>query len=313
MYSNHFHYFLTLVQTLSYSEAAKRLFITQSALSQNIIALEKRYKVRLFDRTSSKICLTPEGELFYDMVLRIRESEKNFIRKVNEIQESENGHLSVAMTGLRCNHILPTLIPKFKLRYPHIDLDVIQEKNEDLEALVLSGKADMAVITRQAEHPSLTYIPIFETEIILCTPSEHHIAARAEGTFDWRNRPPIDLYDIKDEPFIMIKGYPYFNKQVEQIFESNGIAPKILMWLPDFHAVHQISRNGLAFALVHDGSAIQSFALGQRGIYFRLNKGPVKCTMKLCYKSTAYYSKIMDNFTHIFKEVIITLYKTKID
>ena len=313
MYSNQFQYFLTLVQTLSYSVAAKQLCITQSALSQNIIALEKRYKIRIFDRGSAQMCLTTEGKLFYDMVLKIREDERNFTKKINEMQKSDSGSLSVAMTGLRCNHLLPALIPKFKQNYPYIDIDIIQEKNEDLEALVLNGKADMAVITRQAEHSLLTYLPIIDTEIILCTPFSHPFAAKAGSILDWRKRPPIDLYELKDEPFIMIKGYPYFNKQVEQIFESYCFSPKILMRLPDFHAAHQISRNGLGIALVHDGSAVQSFATGQQGIYFRLDKGPAKCTMKLCYRSTAFYSKIMDNFVKNFKEVVANFYNTKID
>lgn len=308
MYSDQFDCFFKVLETGSITEAARQMFISQSALSQRIMSIERRIGAKIFDRGTTPITLTYEGELFYRMVLSIAEAEGNFTHSLNDMQEGRLGKLKVAMTTMRSQQMLHLLVPRFKERFPAADFVLLHEHDSDLVDLVLSGKADLAFISRRAIHPALTYVPLADSEILLSVPPQHPLAKEANGVFDWRVRPPINLAHVKDESFILIDGYPHFVSQVNQIFDEYRFSPNVYLRLSDFYTAHQLSINGAGFSLVYDSSALQMYP---KGVYFRLDRGMVKSELKLCYKTTRYPSRIMLGFIEISEQTCADLYQSE--
>jgi len=297
---NDFDCFFKVMEVGSFTEAAQQLFMTQSALSQRIIALEKKLGAKLFDRNSSPIRLTYEGELYQKMAIQVIEAEKTLMHSLADIKDAKLGKISVAMTMMRSQQMLHFLVPRFKAQFPQVEFHLLHEHDNDLVDLVLSGKADVAFISRNTIHPELEYVPLAKSEIILCVPPRHPIAKEAQDIFNWNKRPAIDLRRVHHESFIMLDGYPHFSKQINRIFDDYQFAPNVYLKLADFYTAHQLSLSGGGFTLVYDSSAVQHYP---KGTYFRLDKGPYYNELKLCYKKTHYLSKIMREFIALSKEV----------
>lgn len=302
-----FDYFFKILEAGTISEAARQLYISQSALSQYLITLENQLGARLFNRNTTPISLTYEGELYYQTAIKILQMEKDLQRSLDDVKNASLGRITVAMTTMRSQQLLHLLIPRFKERYPAVDISIIHDRNEDLVDLVVNGKADIAFISRSQRRDDLAYIPLAESEILLSAPPQHPIAQQTAGIYDWKDRPPLDLTLVKEEPFIMVKHYPHFSDRIDQILSAYSFQPRVYLYLEDFHTIHQLSVCGVGFAFVHDSSALQN-APQKIGTYFRIDRGPVKYQLNLCYRKNAYLSKLMQGFIETALETCRTLY-----
>lgn len=307
MKGERFDYFFKVLEAGSISEAARQLYISQSALSQYILTLEHQLGAKLFYRNTNPISLTYEGELYYQTAIKIIQAEKDLRRSLEDVTNAHLGRITVAMATMRSQQLLHLLIPRFKEQYPKVDISIIHDRSEDLVDLVVNGKADIAFVSRSQRREDLVYVPLAESEILLSAPPQHPISQQIGDVYDWNSRPPLNLTLVKDEPFIMVKHYPHFSVRIEQILAAYAFQPKVYLYLEDFHTIHQLSVHGGGFAFVHDSSALQN-APSKIGSYFRIDRGPVKYQLNLCYRKNAYLSKLMQGFIQIAQETCKTLY-----
>ena len=306
MYNYKPEYFNKILETGSITEAARQLYISQSALSQYVISLEKHLGTKLFDRNTTPISLTYEGRLFQKMLQEIMEAETNLTHSLEDIRNARSGEIRIGISVLRAQLMLHLILPAFKTYSPDVNVILLDEHNDDLVDLVLDGKVDLAFISRRGASSQLNCISLTHSEILLSAPPNHPICAAVETEYDWRKRPPIDLFQLKDEPFIMMKGYPHFTQQIDQIFDEYQFDPRIYLCVSDFYTAHQLSLHGAGFTFIHDIMALQG---DRRGAYFRLDRGPVNSELKLCYKKGHYLTKVMQAFIDITQRTCDMLYQ----
>ena len=306
MYNYKPEYFNKILETGSITEAARQLYISQSALSQYVISLEKHLGTKLFDRSTTPISLTYEGRLFLKMLQEIIEAEANLKHSLEDIRNACSGEIRIGISVLRAQLMLHLLLPTFKANYPDVSVILLDEHNGDLVNLVLEGKVDIAFISRRTISPQLNCISLTSSEILLSAPPNHPICAAIQGEYDWRNRTPIDLYQLRNEPFIMMKDYPHFTQQINQIFDEYQFDPKVYLRVSDFYTAHQLSLHGAGFTFIHDILALQG---NRHGAYFLLDRGPVSSELKLCYKKGHYLTRAMQTFIDITQHTCEALYQ----
>ena len=123
--------FYHVAVTLSFSEASKQLFISQSAVSQSIKVLEKKLKQPLFIRSTKKVQLTPEGEI----LLKHIEPAMNLIQKgENQLLEAHTlngGQLRIGASDTICRYYLVPYLKQFHKEYPNIHIKVINHTSID--------------------------------------------------------------------------------------------------------------------------------------------------------------------------------------
>ncbi len=137
--------FYHVATTLSFSEASKQLFISQSAVSQSIKVLEKKLNQTLFVRSTKKVQLTPEG----DILLKHIEPAINLIQKgENQLLEANTlngGQLRIGASDTICRYYLVPYLNKFHKTYPNVHIKVTNQTSIECAHLLESGQVDFII------------------------------------------------------------------------------------------------------------------------------------------------------------------------
>ncbi len=138
--------FYYVASSLSFSEASKRLFISQSAVSQSIKVLEKKLKRKLFIRSTKKVQLTPEGEI----LLKHIEPAMNLIRRgemqLLEADSLNGGQLRIGASDTICRYYLVPYLNQFHKEFPNVHIKVINQTSIKCVELLQNGQADFIVV-----------------------------------------------------------------------------------------------------------------------------------------------------------------------
>jgi len=137
--------FYHVANTLSFSEASKQLFISQSAVSQSIKVLEKKLNQTLFIRSTKRVQLTPEGEI----LLKHIEPAMNLIRQgENQLLEAHTlngGQLRIGASDTICRYYLIPYLKEFHRRYPNVHIKVTNRTSIACAKLLESGQVDFSI------------------------------------------------------------------------------------------------------------------------------------------------------------------------
>src|SRR4051812_25660351 len=174
--------FCDLVDLKSFSLAAERNFITQSAVSQQIRSLEEKFKRRLLERIRGRreVKLTPAGEVFY------RES-KHVLDAYGQLQESLRGVVgkiggtvrvaTVYSVGL---HELPAKGREFMTKFPAAKIDLEYLRSTRVVREVLNGGVELGILALPEPKRGLTITPMPDNRLVLIAPPDHKFATRAK-------------------------------------------------------------------------------------------------------------------------------------
>ena len=138
-------YFITVVDLHSFTEAAEQCFISQSAISQQIKALEKELGVRLFERSKRQFSLTAAGEYFYRHGKVLLDEIEDF--KEETIRRGEDQELNLTIgypKNFSTNELLETIV-EFKRIYPEVNISVVSGTHEELFELLVDHRIDMKI------------------------------------------------------------------------------------------------------------------------------------------------------------------------
>ena len=137
--------FYHVAATLSFSEASKQLFISQSAVSQSVKVLEKKLNQTLFIRSTKKVQLTPEGEI----LLKHIEPAINLIQKgENQLLEANTlngGQLRIGASDTICRYFLVPYLNKFHKAYPNVHIKVTNQTSIECAHLLANGQVDFII------------------------------------------------------------------------------------------------------------------------------------------------------------------------
>ena len=173
--NNHLQYFYALVQYGSFTEAAEEMYISQSALSQHIKALEEELNVKLIERSGRKLELTPAGEYFYHHSQMVVTDYERIISETQRISDKGKENLSIgylrSCDGLEVHHT----VFEFRKRHPDLIINTFETTSNRLLELLKLGKTDIALCegkdidpNKYIRYPIVT-VP-FLIEISSCDP-----------------------------------------------------------------------------------------------------------------------------------------------
>lgn len=178
MYIETFKVFCDLAETGSFSKAAALNEITQSAVSQQIRALENKFQVTLVERGRRNFSLTPEGNAFLNASREILEVYNNLGDRLHELRNVVAGELRIASIYSIGLHELPPRLKTFRQKHPDVEVHVEYRRSAQVYAHVLNGEVDLGLVAYPAKRPGLQ-IDIFDEDelVVICHPN-HPLAAR---------------------------------------------------------------------------------------------------------------------------------------
>lgn len=189
-----YNVFYEVAKHLSFSKAAKVLFISQPAVSKHIKNLEVELGTPLFERRGSSIILTSLGEKLVDHLHKARNVERLIQSDINIIkdQHEAKGELRVGASTTVSLYVLPRVLSTFHKKYPNIKLLLINRNSENILKALSNKEIDLAIIEGRNEPNSFQHTFFMEDEIIpVC--STHSSYAETK----------MEISQLKDIPLIM--------------------------------------------------------------------------------------------------------------
>lgn len=174
----HLKTLIALAETGNLSKAAKRVHLSQPALSHHVRAIEENYKLELFERKSSPLRLTPAGlrltALAYDVDKRIGEAE----RDLKHIAAGSVGQLRIAVECHSCFDWLMPSMDIFREKWPNVELDLVSGFHQDPVGLLLENRAEVVIVSQASKRNAITHHPLFRYEVFALLGKQHALAKK---------------------------------------------------------------------------------------------------------------------------------------
>ena len=170
--------FCDLAETKSFTKAAQINSVTQSAVSQTVSALERRFTSLLIERSKKNFRLTPEGEVFYDYSKRILQTCDALHSKLQEIENVISGNIRVATIYSIGLHVLPPYVKKFLKGYPTVNVHVEYRRDDQVYDHVLGNVVDLGLVAYPTRDSRLEVVPLRKDKLVLICHPQHPFAQK---------------------------------------------------------------------------------------------------------------------------------------
>lgn len=218
--------------------AARRLHLTQSAVSHLVRDLEDRLGVELFVRDRG-MELTPEGERLLSAARVVLDELQRAEHDLEQLKAGYRGVLRLTTECYTCYHWLPAILERFRAEFPEVDLQIVPEATSDPVAALLDGALDLAILHRPASDPELVLRELFTDEIVAAVAPDHRLAASS-----W-----LDPEDFGDETLILHNG-PEDSTVVREFLRPAGVEPRRALALQLSEAVVEAAKSGMGVTVM---------------------------------------------------------------
>lgn len=201
----HLRTLLALEETGSVSMAAKRVFLTQSALSHQIRVLEQFYGTSLFERKSNPIHFTPVGVRLLQLAREITPLVTVAELDMAQIIEGEAGELRVAVECHTCFDWLMPAMDAFRALWPKVELDIVSGFQADPVGLLLTHRADLAIVSEYAPQPGIIFQPLFAYEMVGICAKDHPLAAKSVWQAQDFENETLITYPVPDDMLDLLR------------------------------------------------------------------------------------------------------------
>ena len=236
--------FYHVAVTLSFSEASKQLFISQSAVSQSIKVLEKKLNQTLVIRSTKRVQLTPEGEI----LLKHVEPAMNLIRKgENQLLEANTlngGQLRIGASDTICRYYLVDHLKEFHLRYPNVHIKVTNQTSIECAHLLENGQVDFII----TNYPNSG---LSNTQNIRMINEFHDVFVADRDRFPLEGK-KLSLQELQKYPILMLDRKSTTSEFLHRMFQRSqlDLVPEIELSSNDL--LIDLARIGLGIAFVPD-------------------------------------------------------------
>ena len=231
--------FVTLARTGSFTVAAKELFLSQSAVSHSLKALEEEVGCRLLDRVGKKIALTQPGEQLLYYAEKIL-SEMNSARSsLEQLEKWGKSRLRIGASLTACHYILPSVLRDFKKQFPQCTITIgAGDTPEAMESLA-NNQIDVALVLAPRQSESFEFEPLFSDELAFIVGPNHPWVSNG-----------INRAEIPQQNYIMYQKSSYTFRLVEDFFRQEQMALNTVIELGSMEAIKEFVKLGLGISIV---------------------------------------------------------------
>jgi DNA-binding transcriptional LysR family regulator len=184
---------ISLVEEGSFSRAAKRMLLTQPALTKNIKNAEDCIGARLVNRSSTGITLTPEGKILYDYARRLVRLRDEAKEKVLALRRATGGNIYLSASTIPATYILPRALSDFNKTNADIYVYIKTADSEEAMNMVLDAEVEMGIIGKKPMNKKLAADTLWKDRLVLVVSQNH----------PWRRKKFVTLPELSKEPFVI--------------------------------------------------------------------------------------------------------------
>lgn len=293
-------YFMVLAEEQSISAAAKRLYITQQSLSEQMKRLEDSYGTTLFIR-KPRFLLTPAGEALLLTLQKISVMEQSLSTQLNEIQEKKIGQLRVGIHVARARMFFPEVVGRFHKRYPNVTLSVFHDDTAGFEHMLQNGDLDLFLGVDTGSYPDFCYLPLADEPVYFVVAEQ-----LLRNVLDLQ-RDSITIQEICKLDLIISPQNSNLRRRLDNIFSEASLVPKHVIAITDYELQLQLAAQNIG------GCFCPLLFMGKFWEHNNMHpENPLRCfsvegfhtyaALSLVYHKHAYHSEFLDYFIRIFGE-----------
>src|SRR3982751_6401153 len=246
--------FCDLVDLQSFSLAAERNFITQSAVSQQIRTLEDKFKRRLLERVRGRreVKLTSAGEIFYRDAKGVLAAYDLLHENLRGLVGKIGGTVKVATVYSIGIHELPPKVSEFMTKFPAAKIDLEYSRTTRVVRDVMNGTVELGVLAFPEPKRGLTITPMPDNRLVLITPPDHKFAGRKK----------VKVTDLNGEDFVLFERDVPTRKAMDKIFKTNGIEVKKVAEFDNIETIKRAVEVGFGLAIVPESAVAEAKKAG---------------------------------------------------
>lgn len=232
--------FLHVAETLNFNRAAERLNSSQPVVTRTIAQLEHSIGSKLFERSTRRVALTPAGAVLLKEARPLMAHIESVQQTVRHAVAERSGRFTVGTTSIAMQTVTPSLLRRFNLDHPDIELEVRELPSQAQIEALLTAEIDVGFLLLPASNPALSIRPIHRERMRLAVPDTHpHAAAAVQGTI-------VPLSAFAGDYFIMPprQQNPTINDEILKACEGAGFRPR-LRECPENETCMGLARAGL--------------------------------------------------------------------
>lgn len=238
-----FRYFIAAATTGQFSTAAIAEHVSQSAITNAVQSLERRLKLKLFERLPHGVSLTPEGQVFFHHALHVMDAVNDALNHATLKPQAMEGTIRLAATYTVLGYFLPDLLSRYKRSYPNVEIDLIDMERRQLERAVREGNVDLGIgLTSNLEKRDGFHVhTLVRSRRRVWVGAGHALANHASVTLDQISEHPYIVLQIDDAEAAAMRHWP-----------DGGSHLKIAMRTASLEALRGLVAHGFGVSILSD-------------------------------------------------------------
>jgi len=233
--------FREVVREGSFTAAARKLHMTQPAISLHIMALETELKARLLDRDGRGVRLTTAGSALLESADAALASLQEAARRIAEIQAPERGTVVFACGDTVALHMLPPVLTRFRKEHTLAEVHISNHGSKAILEMVLSREADLGIVTRPPFLDAALWSRVLiEDPLVLALPPKHPLAERKR----------LGLQALKEEAAVLLAKPAETRYLIDRGLRDAGVELTVVMESGNLEVVKAYVANGLGLSIV---------------------------------------------------------------
>lgn len=233
--------FCDLVDTGSFSKAARQNFVSQSAVSQQLRSLEERYGRRLLERSPGRpLVLTDAGRLLYSEGKAILERFSALDHRLRRGAQVMTGTVRVATVYSVGLHTLPPFVKQFLATNPQVNVRVEFSRTDRVYEACLDGSIDFGIVAQPTRRAQIEIIPLRPEPLILVCSPEHRLARHRR----------VALRELSGEPFVAFERSVPTRKAIDRLLKEHGASVSVVTEFDNIETIKRSVEAGLGVSIL---------------------------------------------------------------
>ena len=242
-----------IAETGSFTACGKKLHVSQSAISRQILLLEEELGEPLFLRVGRQVRMTPAAESLVQLGQRVFLDVRETVGSITDRTRELRGALRLSGGMTVCLYVFPPLLKHLRRVHPNLDVRLTVALAGRSVQEIRGGRVDAGLLTLPVEETDLVTVPALREELLLVTAPTHQLAKRRK----------VQARDLAGLPFVLFEVGSATRKVIDNFFASQSIEPTIVMDTENVEIIKAMVKTGLGVGIVPYQAVAREVKAGQ--------------------------------------------------
>ena len=242
-----------IAETGSFTACGKKLHVSQSAISRQILLLEDELGEPLFLRVGRQVRMTPAAESLVQLGQRVFLDVRETVGAITDRTRDLRGTLRLSGGMTVCLYVFPPLLKHLRRVHPHLDVRLTVALAGRSVQEIRGGRVDAGLLTLPVEETDLITVPALREELLLVTAPTHQLARRRK----------VQARDLAGLPFVLFEVGSATRRVIDHFFASQNIEPTIVMDTENVEIIKAMVKTGLGVGIVPYQAVAREVKAGQ--------------------------------------------------